>query len=106
VVRKKKAHVRNAEPQVSNYHNEDTVYVYGRHYIKKINNYSDEYVWRMPKKMVEECGEDYFKIGDIACVNTKYGLRYMMVTRIKKLSNPPIDQAVLKIKDKVIVDED
>lgn len=76
----------------SNYKNQPTTYVYGKH-VGKHNN--KEYVWRVPKKWVGWTA--IHKVGDVVYVNTEHGNKPIVITRIETLSTCPVNLRVKKV---------
>jgi hypothetical protein len=64
--------------------------VYGKHHED-----GKEYVWRIPETKRELASE--IVIGGNALVNTKHGNKVIMVTKVKELSECPVDGRVKKV---------
>ena len=80
---------RSAYQKSRNYHNTETVYVYGRHAGKQA-----EYVWRMtPQTKNAEC----LQVGCRAMVRTRFGIKVVEVTNVRTLKEPPVKGAVKKV---------
>lgn len=82
------------------YKTEKTTYVYGMHFNKQRCAYSKEYVWRVPKLWSSNGWEDDVNIGDTILVATKYGVKPVVVTRVEKRDQCPVDMPVQKVVKK------
>lgn len=93
--------IHNAK-QNTCYRNTPTTYVYGRHYNINQDTYSKEYMWRVPKAWSKQSWEDGLNIGDEIFVDTKYGIKQIVVTNIIKKDICPVDMRVRKVVSKII----
>lgn len=69
--------------------NTPTTYVFGRH----LGQDSKERCWytNMSYSKVKD------KVGEIADVQTRHGIASIMITRVKRLKNPPVDGLIRKV---------
>jgi hypothetical protein len=91
-IRKKRWYRKNTEnwSGLVQYKRIPTIYVYGKHHED-----GKEYVWRIPETKRELASE--IVIGGNALVNTKHGNKVIMVTKVKELSECPVDGRVKKV---------
>ncbi len=80
---------RIAYQKSRNYHNTETMYVYGRHAGKQA-----EYVWRMTPQTKNA---EYLHVGCRAMVRTRFGIKVVEVTNVRMLKEPPVKGAVKKV---------
>lgn len=85
---------------VPSYKNEDTTYVYGMHFDKKKSEFSKEYMWRVPKSWSELGWESDLLPGDHIVVSTKYGLKPIVITKIVRTNECPVDCPVRRVVKK------
>ena len=98
--RKKRWHRKNVEGRnIHHYKNETTTYVYGVH---PNSNCTKEFVWRVPKSWSELEWEDGLNIGDKILVDTKFGIKPVVVTKIEISDKCPVDFRVKKVASKEI----
>ena len=71
-----------------------STYVYGVHPNSKSGN---EFVWRVPKSWSELGWEDGLNIGDEILVNTKFGTKPIIVTKIENLEKCPVNIPVKRV---------
>lgn len=83
------------------YRDRDTTYIFGIH-PTDVNQ--KEYVWRAPDSKRDSVYDEILP-GDTAMVQTKQGLRHIVVTRIETLSTCPVDMRVRKYICKCEVDK-
>lgn len=79
----------NSSIRPTNYKNNETLYVFGCH-----KPMVKEYCWRITKstQYLEKLA-----VGNRILVNTKHGNKVVTVTRIEKLSKPPVERKVKKV---------
>lgn len=82
----------------ANYRYMPTTYIFGKHVHQATNKV---YVWRVPHSW-EEWVDD-LEIGDVVFVNTKYGMRPIVVQDIEFLATCPFQKCVKRIAKKTIV---
>ena len=93
--RKKRWYRKNVEDwTVPHYKNEPTVYIYGIHPNSKSGK---EFMWRVPKSWSEFGWEDGLNIGDEILVSTKFGIKPIVVTKIKISDKCPVDIPVKRV---------
>lgn len=93
--RKKRWHRKNVEDwNIPHYRNETTTYVYGTHPNSKNEK---EFVWRVPKSWSEVGWEDGLKIGDEILVATKFGIKPIVITKIKITDKCPVNMPVKRV---------
>ena len=98
--RKKFWHRKNVEGRnIQNYRNEATTYVYGVH---PYSENKKEFVWRVPKTWSESGWEDGLNIGDEILVDTKFGIKPVVVTKIELSDKCPVDFRVKKVAKREI----
>lgn len=73
------------------YKNQMTTYIYGVH----PRNLEKEYIWRVPNSWTE--WENDLLPGDVILVNTKYGKKEAIITKIEYLEQCPTDFNVRKV---------
>lgn len=78
------------------YRHETTTYIYGFHPNAKEPK---ELVWRVPKSW--KGWENDLLPGDMIWVNTKYGLRKIVITKIEWLEKCPVDMPVKRVVKKI-----
>lgn len=66
----------------------DKVYVFGCH-----SGNDKEYVWRVPRNVKIES----ISVGSSILVQTRFGVKTVTVTRIQKLSQPPVTTPIKKV---------
>lgn len=95
--RKKRWCRKNVEDwKAPHYRNETTTYIYGFHPNAK---QPKEFVWRVPKSW--KGWENDLLPGDMIYVNTKYGIRKIVITKIEWLDKCPVDVPVKRVVRKV-----
>lgn len=105
-VRKKRWHRKDVSGwKQPLYKTEKTTYVYGMHFDKKRRVYSKEYVWRVPKSWSAKGWEDDVNIGDTILVATKCGAKPVVVTRVERRDQCPVDIPVRKVLKKFSAQE-
>ena len=107
--KKNRWHRKNVRDwDTSHYRNEETIYVYGKHWNAKNQQYSKEYMWRVPKVWKNSGLYHKLEIGGKILVKTKFGVKVVTITRIEWHNECPIDMPVrriLKIFDNENADE-
>ena len=96
-IKKRRWHRKNINDWKSSYRKNETTYIYGVHYNKKLNKFSKEYVWRVPEAWSERGWENDLQIGNRILVNTKEGATTIIVTKIVRLKECPVDIPVKKV---------
>lgn len=95
--RKKRWYRKNVEDwKVPHYRNETTTYIYGFHPNSK---QPKELVWRVSKSW--KGWENDLLPGDMIYVETKYGVRKIVITKIEWLEKCPVDMPVKRVIRKV-----
>ena len=79
---------------IPEYRREITAYIYGTHINKK-----DEYIWRVPRSW--KGWENNLVPGDKILVDTKYGIKPIVITRIEYSDKCPVDYPVRKVFKKI-----
>lgn len=79
---------------------EPPLYVFGIH-----PGRTKERVWRVPNKFQKEW-ECILSVGDTVLAKTKYGNAPIIVTRIERVSECPVDTPVKKIVKKITIDNE
>lgn len=85
---------------VAPYRNEETTYIYGMHFNKKVGICSKEYVWRVPDSWLG--WENDLLLGDKIEVYTKCGLAPIIITKIERTNKCPVDMPVKKVYRKLV----
>ena len=83
---------------IAHYKNEATTYIYGTHPNSKSGN---EFVWRVPKSWSELGWEDGLNIGDEILVNTKFGTKPVVVTKIEISDKCPVNIPVKRVVKRI-----
>ena len=97
--RKKHWYRRNVEDRnVPYYRNEATTYVYGVHPNSKSGK---EFAWRVPKSWSELEWEDGLNIGDKILVDTKFGIKPVVVTKIEISDKCPVNMPVKRVVKRI-----
>lgn len=98
----KRVNIKSCKKYNIGYRDCETAYIYGKHMNSKCDK---EFVWRLKNKDFYK--KDLIKIGDIICVNTKFGLTKVVVRNICVLNEPPVDQRVkCAVVDYIFRDEE
>ena len=93
--RKKRWYRKNVEDwNIPHYRNETTTYVYGVH---PYSENKKEFVWRVPKSWSELGWEDGLNISDEILVDTKFGIKPVVVTKIEIADKCPINIPVKRV---------
>lgn len=93
--RKKRWYRKNTKDwNIPHYRNEITTYVYGVHPNSKSGK---EFVWRVPKSWSEAGWEDGLETGDKILVDTKFGIKPIVVTKIEMLDKCPVNMQVKRV---------
>lgn len=96
--RKKRWYRKNTEDwNIPHYRNEPTTYIYGKHYNENTEEYSKEYVWRVPKSWSDLDWENGLAAGDEILVDTKCGIKKIIITKIERNNVCPIDMPVRRV---------
>ena len=95
--RKRYNRIRTKEFEVPKYRTNETVYIYGIHPHSKSKK---ERVWRVPTSW--KGWENDFLPGDRILVNTKYGVKPVIITRIEWLDECPVNMRIKKVYKKVM----
>lgn len=99
--RKKRWYRKNTKDwDLPHYRSEETTYIYGKHYNKEKDEYSKEFVWRVPKSWSELGWENGLKCSDRILVDTKYGIKQIVVTKIEKNDICPVCTPVRRVVKK------
>ena len=93
--RKRYNRIRTKEFEVPKYRTNETVYIYGIHPNSKSKK---ERVWRVPISW--KGWENDLLPGDRIWVNTKYGIKPIIITRIEWLDECPVNMKVKKVYTK------
>ena len=93
--RKRYNRIRTKEFEVPKYRTNETVYIYGIHAHSKSKK---ERVWRVPTSW--KGWENDLLPGDRIWVNTKYGIKPIIVTKIEWSDKCPVDMKVRKVAKK------
>ena len=97
--RKKRWYRKNTKDwDIPHYRNEVTTYIYGVHSNSKSGN---EFVWRVPKSWSEAGWEDGLEIGDKILVDTKFGIKPVVVTKIEISDKCPINIPVKRVVNRL-----
>lgn len=98
--RRKRWYRKNTENwRMPHYRNQKTTYIYGIH----PNSYSNkERVWRVPDSWTG--WENDLLPGDKIMVCTKYGVRPIIITKIERLDECPVNIPVRKVYRKLVRD--
>ena len=81
--------------------NQDVIYVYGVHCDAHCQASLKEYVWRLPTSWISKGVHNQIVKGDELFVWTRRGLSKIKVTKIEKLSKPPVHFKIRKVAWKV-----
>ena len=93
--RKKRWYRKNVKDwNIPHYRNETTTYVYGVH---PYSENKKEFVWRVPKSWSELGWEDGLNISDEILVDTKFGIKPVVVTKIEIADKCPINIPVKRV---------
>ena len=93
--RKKRWYRKNVKDwNIPHYRNETTTYVYGVH---PYSENKKEFVWRVPKSWSELGWEDGLNIGDEILVDTKFGIKPVVVTKIEISDKCPVNMPVKRV---------
>ena len=93
--RKKRWYRKNVKDwNIPHYRNQSTTYVYGVHSNSKNQK---EFVWRVPKSWSELGWEDGLNIGDEILVDTKFGIKPVVVTKIEISDKCPVNMPVKRV---------
>ena len=93
--RKKRWYRKNVKDwNIPHYRNQSTTYVYGVHSNSKNQK---EFVWRVPKTWSELGWEDGLNIGDEILVDTKFGIKPVVVTKIEISDKCPVNMPVKRV---------
>ena len=93
--RKKRWYRKNVKDwNIPHYRNETTKYVYGVH---PNSENKKEFVWRVPKSWSELGWEDGLNIGDEILVDTKFGIKHVVVTKIEISDKCPVNMPVKRV---------
>lgn len=84
---------KQSKPKKLSYRESDTTYVFGTLLYSKSKK---ERVWRIPNNWRKERTKD-FNIGDVVMVHNQKELSPIIITRIEKLNECPIDIPVKKV---------
>ena len=84
--------------EIPYYRNNTTTYVYGIHPNSK---YTKEFVWRVPKSWSELGWEDGLNIGDEILVDTKFGIKPVVVTKIEIADKCPVNIPVKRVVKRI-----
>ena len=82
--------------KIPHYRHETTTYIYGFHPNAKEPK---EFVWRVPKKW--KGWENDLLPGDMILVDTKYGIRKIVITKIEWLDSCPVSVPVRRVYKKL-----
>ena len=97
--RKKRWYRKNVEDwNIPHYRNETTTYVYGKH---PYSENKKEFVWRVPKTWSESGWEDGLNIGDEILVDTKFGIKPVVVTKIELSDKCPVNIPVKRVVKRI-----
>ena len=97
--RKKRWYRKNTKDwDIPHYRNEVTTYIYGVHPNSKSGN---EFVWRVPKSWSEAGWEDGLEIGDKILVDTKFGIKPVVVTKIEISDKCPVNIPVKRVVNRL-----
>ena len=98
-IRKKRWYRKNVEDwDIPHYKNETTTYIYGVHPNSKSEK---EFVWRVPKSWSEIEWEDGLIIGDKIMVDTKFGIKPVVVTKIEISDKCPVNMPVKRVVKRI-----
>lgn len=101
VYKRRKLKVRkNSNKKSKSYRDMETLYVFGIHLGR-----TKERVWRVPNKFQKEW-ECILCVGDTVLAKTRYGNAPIIVTRIERVSECPVDTPVKKIVKKITIDNE
>ncbi|EOS35385.1 hypothetical protein C804_00987 [Lachnospiraceae bacterium A4] len=101
VYKRRKLKVRkNSNKKSKSYRDMETLYVFGIHLGR-----TKERVWRVPNKFQKEW-ECILCVGDTVLAKTRYGNAPIIVTRIERVSECPVDMPVKKIVKKITIDNE
>lgn len=101
VYKRRKLKVRkNSNKKSKSYRDMETLYVFGIH-----PGRTKERVWRVPNKFQKKW-ECILSVGDTVLAKTKNGNAPIIVTRIERLSECPVDMPVKKIVKKITIDNE
>ena len=93
--RKKRWYRKNVKDwDIPHYKNEATTYVYGVH---PYSENKKEFVWRVPKSWSELGWEDGLNISDEILVDTKFGIKPVVVTKIEISDKCPVNIPVKRV---------
>ena len=93
--RKKRWYRKNVKDwNIPHYRNETTTYVYGVH---PYSENKKEFVWRVPKSWSELGWEDGLNISDEILVDTKFGIKPVVVTKIEISDKCPVNIPVKRV---------
>ena len=93
--RKKRWYRKNVEDwNIPHYRNETTTYVYGKH---PNSNCTKEFVWRVPKSWSKLGWEDGLNVGNKILVDTKFGIKPVVVTKIEISDKCPVNIPVKRV---------
>ena len=97
--RKKRWYRKNVEDwNIPHYRNETTTYVYGVH---PYSENKKEFVWRVPKSWSELGWEDGLNISDEILVDTKFGIKPVVVTKIEISDKCPVNIPVKRVVKRI-----
>lgn len=98
VYKRRKLKVRkNSNKKSKSYRDMETLYVFGIY-----PGRTKERVWRVSNKFQKEW-ECILSVGDTVFAKTKYGNAPIIVTRIERLSECPVDMPVKRIAKKITI---
>ena len=93
--RKKRWYRKNVKDwNIPHYKNEATTYVYGVH---PNSENKKEFVWRVPKSWSDAGWEEELFAGDKILVDTKFGIKPIIVTKIETLDKCPVNMPVKRV---------
>lgn len=95
IIRKNKYKNNKISRKIPAYKNSKTTYIYGIHPEDKLKK---ERVWRVPNTWIG--WEKDLLPGDNIIVDTKYGIRTIVITRIEWLDKPPVDYVIRRVVKK------
>ena len=87
-----------SKKEKSSYRDTLTTYVYGVH---PNSNCTKEFVWRVPKSWSELGWEDGLNIGNKILVDTKFGIKPVVVTKIEISDKCPVNIPVKRVVKRV-----
>lgn len=97
--RKKRWYRKNTKDwNIPHYRNEATTYIYGVHPNSKSGS---EFVWRVPKSWSEVGWEDGLEIGDKILVDTEFGIKPVVVTKIEISDKCPVNIPVKRVVNRL-----